>query len=304
MLEELLGRAGCAEALHADEARPSGPMKRPSPRDRAASTAILTGELPMTFLAVGFRLIEEEFGAGNRNDAACDALGLPALRRRDGDSTSEPEAKIVTLARHRRRACKRPSREVLLRCVSVRTVVRFWRVSASTDGWSLLFMAICQHSAVSDRVGRAEDPQVRNGAQPAICSTGWWVGPSSPTPIESCVMHVDDADAHQRGQADRRAAIIREDHEAAAIGDEAAVQRDAVHGGGHAVLADAPVHVAAGEVCRRDRHRIWLVLVLLRGVRSAEPPIVSGTKPLMTSSASSDALRVAIFGLVSASFSL
>jgi hypothetical protein len=65
--------------------------------------------------------------------------------------------------------------------------------------------------------------------------------------------HMDDADAHQRGEADRRAAIIREDQEAAAIGDETAMQRNAVHCGGHAVLADAVMHVAAGEIGRSDR---------------------------------------------------
>ena len=43
---------------------------------------------------------------------------------------------------------------------------------------------------------------------------------------------------------------------------------------------------------------VWLVLVLLEPVRSAEPPIVSGTTPLITSSAISDDLRVATFGLL------
>jgi len=38
---------------------------------------------------------------------------------------------------------------------------------------------------------------------------------------------------------------------------------------------------------------IFLVLVLLDGVRSAEPPMVSLVSALMTSSAFSDSLRVA-----------
>jgi hypothetical protein len=49
---------------------------------------------------------------------------------------------------------------------------------------------------------------------------------------------------------------------------------------------------------------VWLVLVLFEPVRSAEPPMVSARTPLMTSSASSEALRVAGDGLVSASFFL
>ena len=39
---------------------------------------------------------------------------------------------------------------------------------------------------------------------------------------------------------------------------------------------------------------VTLVLVKLEGVRSADPPIVVVTMPLMTSRASSDALRVAM----------
>ena len=49
---------------------------------------------------------------------------------------------------------------------------------------------------------------------------------------------------------------------------------------------------------------VWLVLVLFEPVRSAEPPIVSGTTPLMTSSAISEDLRVATFGLSAESFFL
>src|ERR1043165_4335514 len=47
---------------------------------------------------------------------------------------------------------------------------------------------------------------------------------------------------------------------------------------------------------------VWLVFVLLEPVRSAEPPMVSGTAPLMTSSAISEDLRVATFGLSADSF--
>src|SRR5262245_34082088 len=49
---------------------------------------------------------------------------------------------------------------------------------------------------------------------------------------------------------------------------------------------------------------VWLVLVLFDPVRSADPPIVSGTTPLITSSAISDDLRVATFGLSATSFCL
>ena len=65
--------------------------------------------------------------------------------------------------------------------------------------------------------------------------------------------HVDDAHAHQRGQTDRRTVVVAEHQEGAAIGDETAMERDAVHGRGHAEFADAIVDVAAAKAIRLDR---------------------------------------------------
>ena len=59
-------------------------------------------------------------------------------------------------------------------------------------------------------------------------------------------------DLHEGREADGRAAVIREAQEGAAIGDQAAVQRDAVHGSGHAVLAHAVMHVSAVVFARLD----------------------------------------------------
>ena len=62
---------------------------------------------------------------------------------------------------------------------------------------------------------------------------------------------MDHAQLHQRGHAHRVAAVVAEGQEGAAVGDVAAVQRDAVHDRGHAELAHAVAHVAlaaAGEV--------------------------------------------------------
>ncbi len=56
---------------------------------------------------------------------------------------------------------------------------------------------------------------------------------------------VDDAQLHQRGHADRVARVVAEGQEGAAVGDEAAVQRDAVHHRRHAEFAHAIVDVAA-----------------------------------------------------------
>ena len=58
---------------------------------------------------------------------------------------------------------------------------------------------------------------------------------------------VDHALTHQRREPDRRAAIVGEDEEGAAIGHDAAMQGEAVHRRGHAVLAHAVMDVVAGE---------------------------------------------------------
>ena len=55
---------------------------------------------------------------------------------------------------------------------------------------------------------------------------------------------MDDAHAHQRRKTDRRARIVGEREERAAIRNDAAVQRHAVHRRRHAVLADAVAHIA------------------------------------------------------------
>ena len=79
----------------------------------------------------------------------------------------------------------------------------------------------------------------------AVCSTGWWVGPSSPRPMESWVKTKIDALLHQRRHAQRVARVLGEHQEGAAVGDEAAVQGDAVHDRRHAELAHTIVDVVA-----------------------------------------------------------
>ena len=60
--------------------------------------------------------------------------------------------------------------------------------------------------------------------------------------------HVNDLLFHQRGQPDRGAHVIGKDEERAAIRDEAAVQRDAVHDRAHRMFADAVADVASGKI--------------------------------------------------------
>ncbi len=102
------------------------------------------------------------------------------------------------------------------------------------------------------RVRRAEDEEVGDGAERRELLDRL-VGRTVLAEADRIVGHdEDDPVAHQRGEADRRPAIVGEDEERAAIGDEPAVERHAVHRRRHAVLAHAPADVAPGEVGRRD----------------------------------------------------
>ena len=65
--------------------------------------------------------------------------------------------------------------------------------------------------------------------------------------------NVDHADLLDRGQADSVAHIIAEHQEGAAIGDDAAVQRHAVHRGSHTKFANAVMDIAASVISRREQ---------------------------------------------------
>ena len=132
----------------------------------------------------------------------------------------------------------------------MRSAGSFCRDSASTDGRRRWLQRHLPALGRLHRVGGAEDEQVRHGAQGGQVLDRL-VRRAVLAQADGIVRHhVDDAHAHQRDEADRRPAVIGEDEERAAIGDHPAVQRHAVHGRGHAVLAHAVVDVVAGEVCR------------------------------------------------------
>src|SRR5258707_9952281 len=64
--------------------------------------------------------------------------------------------------------------------------------------------------------------------------------------------HMDDAYLNDGGQPNRRTEIIREDEDRPRIGNESAMQGDAVHGRGHAVLAYAIMDEGSGIIARRN----------------------------------------------------
>ncbi len=103
---------------------------------------------------------------------------------------------------------------------------------------------------------------------------------------------------HQRGQTKRRLAVVAEAEERRPVRNQAAVNGHPVDRRAHAKLAHAEKDIAA--LADRDgSSRSSLKIVLVEVVRSAAPPINSGTALAMASMTSPPALRVAI-GLASA----
>ena len=94
------------------------------------------------------------------------------------------------------------------------------------------------------RVGRAPDVQVRDQPQRRGMFHALVRGAVFAQADAVVREDMDHAPLHQRGHADGVAAVVAEGQEGAAVGNEAAVQRDAVHHRGHAELAHAVVDVA------------------------------------------------------------
>ena len=164
-------------------------------------------------------------------------------------ATSEPVASRVTSAPALRppRARRRRGRERLTSSAVVRSVGRFWRVSASAEGPSARTSASAQHSAVSTASAGRNTSRFGHRAQRREMLDRLMGRAVLAEPDRIVGQHEDHALAHQRREADRRPAVVGEDQERAAVGDHAAVQGHAVHGRGHGVLAHAEMDVAAAR---------------------------------------------------------
>ena len=148
--------------------------------------------------------------------------------------------------------------------------------------------AACQDLAPGDRrlvgVGGTDHVQARDGAQRGQVLDRL-VGRAVLAEADGVVRpHVRHRQLHQRGQPHGVAHVVGEHQERAAVDAGVAVQRDAVHGRAHGVLADAEVHRAAvrarppepGAVPlgrKEDAFRSWCCC---SPARSAEPPHSSG----------------------------
>ena len=127
------------------------------------------------------------------------------------------------------------------------------------------------------------------------CSTGWCVGPSSPSATESCVKTHADVQAHERRQADRAAHVVGELQERRAVRPhDAAVGGHAVDRAAHAVLAHAEEDVAARAppscTCPTPGSSVFV-----DSDRSAAPPTIVGTTGSNAAMTLPPALRVATF---------
>ena len=99
---------------------------------------------------------------------------------------------------------------------------------------------------------------------------------------------------HQRRHAQRVARVVGEHQEGAAVGDEAAVQRHAVHDRASCRTRARRSRCSCRRVVAARRPASPDQSVRLEPVRSAEPPTSSGSAGASASSAFCEALRVAM----------
>ena len=80
--------------------------------------------------------------------------------------------------------------------------------------------------------------------------------------------HMNNALAHQRRKPHGGAQVIAKDQEGAAIGNDAAMQRHAIHGRRHAMFAHAPMHETPAEIAGSNRrHALHIGIIGPREVR-------------------------------------
>ena len=252
MLVEIAGRRRGAEAVHADEAaaraEPAIPAETGGGLHRDARRRTERR------LLVGFCLALEQFPARHGDDRRLHALGAEKIGRceRDLDLRARRQQRDVArahrLAQHIGAAraeilvdmCRTHGRQCLARQRERRrTGARLQRRLPAFGGL--------------DSVSRPEHQQIRRRAQHGEMLDRLMRRPVFAETNRVMRQHIDDTLAHQRRQTHAAARIVGEDHERAAVGDEPAVQRQAVHRRRHAVFANAVVHVATGERIRADR---------------------------------------------------
>ena len=141
---------------------------------------------------------------------------------RDRDFRAGGEDRHVAPGRRPGRSRRRRPRRGCRRRTPLRSCGRFCRVSASTLGPSWFSSASCQHSSVSTASHGRNTQQVRDRAQRREMLDRLVRRAVFAEPDRVVRHHMDHALAHQRGEPDRRAAIVGEHQERAGIRDDAA----------------------------------------------------------------------------------
>ena len=159
----------------------------------------------------------EELPAGHGDHARADALRraaprgprAPAPPRCRWRSGSPPACPASAVGQHVGAAAQARGRGVL-GAVEGRHA---WRVSTSATGWWRRSMLTRQASATSLASAGRNTSRPGIARSEASCSTGWWVGPSSPSADRVVGEDVDHRQLHQRREPDRRPRVVGEDQE-------------------------------------------------------------------------------------------
>src|SRR5271166_2642700 len=265
LVDRLIGPA-LAEALHADE-RAVADDRVPAKAHRGLDRDLDPRRADHR-AAIVLRLIEERVHAGHGDDPGRNAPPLQESLRRDGERNLRPRRED----RHNRGALGgRNLVGALLAKVlgDMRPPQRGQVLAGQSEdrGRVRLFERRLPALDRLDAVGGA--PEVEIGHRPERRQMlDRLVGRSVLAEPDRIVGEdVHDPDLHQRREPERRPAIVGEDEEGGTRGNDPSMHRHAVAGRRHAMLADAPVDVAAGEILGGDlRSRCDLGVVRRRQV--------------------------------------
>ena len=203
--------------------------------------------------AVVVRLLVEQCKAGGGHHGSTDVLG----REQTGGFKGDRHFRTGRDQRHVAAAIRRDDEIGAPRdAVSTAGIAaeRWQRLPRQAqDGGSMLgFERAIPGFQRLDGIGRTEHQEVRNDAQRREMLHGLMRRAVLAKPDGVVGHHMNDAQPHQGRKTDGRSAVVGEGEEGAAIGDEATMQREAVHRRGHSVLADTVMDVVPREMSARD----------------------------------------------------
>src|SRR5690554_1533740 len=251
LLEEDLRRSRGAEALHANESALISEDAAPALLDRGLDHDARLHLAREDGLAIGLVLHIEEIERGHAHDAHAAALSAELLFGRDherelasrGDEDELGLAALsvlqnITAALHPRSVgvdAAMERREVLPR--------------EDEDGGAIVFRGGLPRLARLIRVPGADRHKIRDAPERGEMFDRLMRRAIPADPDGVLRKDMAGAHAHQRREAERGAHIIAKDEEGRAEGDDAAMERHAVDGGGHSMLTDTPSDVPRDAIC-------------------------------------------------------